>query len=92
MIKTRSAGYNPHKVDDLWHSASKSTRLLVFNQQIDYKTGTMRLREFCGSQSCFVVLFHALGSICNGHPASKVIKNQDVTNSKKSIFNATAIS
>jgi hypothetical protein len=26
----------------------------------------MRLREFCGSQSCFVVLFHALGSICNG--------------------------
>jgi hypothetical protein len=56
------------------------------------KWGTRRLREFCGSQSCFVVLFHALGSICNGHPASKVIKNQVVTNCKKSIFNATAIS
>lgn len=28
----------------------------------------------------------------NGHPASTVVKNQDVTNSKKSIFNATAIS
>ena len=56
------------------------------------KWGTMRLREFCGSLSCFVVLSHALGSICNGHPASRVIKNQDVTNSKNSIFNATAIS
>src|SRR5258708_21392114 len=39
-----------------------------------------------------VVLFRALGSICNGHPASKVNKNQVVTNSKKSISNATAIS
>jgi hypothetical protein len=51
----------------------------------------MRLREFCGSQSCFVVLRRALGSICNGHPASEVVKNQVVTNAKKSIFNATAI-
>jgi hypothetical protein len=27
------------------------------------KRDTMRLREFCGSQSCSVVLLHALGSI-----------------------------
>jgi len=46
------------------------------------KTGTMRLREFCGSQFCFVVLFHALESICNGHPASVVVDNQEVTKSK----------
>jgi hypothetical protein len=37
---------------------------------------TMRLREFCGSQSCFVVPFGSLGSICTGHPASTVVKNQ----------------
>jgi hypothetical protein len=34
------------------------------------------LRDFCVSRSCFVVLSCALGSICNGHPASEVIKNQ----------------
>jgi len=28
------------------------------------------------SSSCFVVLRRALGSICNGHPASKVVNNQ----------------
>ncbi len=44
------------------------------------KWGTMRLWEFCGSQSCFVVLFHAVGSICNGHPASEVVKNQVLEN------------
>jgi hypothetical protein len=59
--------------------ASESHDLLVCNPQIDYKTGTMRLREFCGSQSCFVVLSGALGSICNGHPASDVVGNQEVT-------------
>ncbi len=32
--------------------------------------------EFCGGQSCFVVPCRALGSICNGHPASKVVNNQ----------------
>jgi hypothetical protein len=35
-----------------------------------------RLRDFCGTLSCFVVLSCALGSICNGHPASEVVKYQ----------------
>jgi hypothetical protein len=34
------------------------------------------LRDFCGTLSCFVVLSCALGSICNGHPASEVVKYQ----------------
>jgi hypothetical protein len=33
---------------------------------------------FCVIRSCFVVLSRALGSICNGHPASEVVKNQSV--------------
>jgi hypothetical protein len=77
---------------DVLASVFKSFDLLVFTRRSMADKDTMRLREFCGSRSCFVVLRRALGSICNGHPASKVVKNQDVTNSKKSIFNATAIS
>jgi hypothetical protein len=38
----------------------------------------MRLREFCGTRSCFVVLSCALGSICNGHPASEVDDGKSV--------------
>jgi hypothetical protein len=34
------------------------------------------LREFCETQSCFVVPFRALGSISNGHPASEFVKVQ----------------
>ena len=50
------------------------------------KWGTRRLREFCGSQSCFVVHFYALGSICNGHPASEVVNNQVLAKSKNAYF------
>jgi hypothetical protein len=39
----------------------------------------LRLREFCVGQLCSVVPRRALGSICNGHPASEVVKNQTVT-------------
>ena len=50
------------------------------------KWGTRRLREFCGTSSCFVVLRRALGSICNGHPASEVVKNQVLANYKNAYF------
>src|SRR5882762_8272522 len=40
---------------------------------------TQTLRDFCGSRLCSVVLRRALGSICNGHPASEVVENQIVT-------------
>jgi hypothetical protein len=53
---------------------SKSPGLLVIISRSIAEKDTMRLREFCGSQSCFVVLRRALGSICNGHPASKVLR------------------
>ena len=55
----------------------------------------MRLREVCGSQSCFVVLFLLRRSICNGHHASEllIIKKLQIKEvGKKSLFNATAIS
>jgi hypothetical protein len=46
---------------------------------------TMRLWDYCGSRLCSVVLRRALGSICNGHPASEVVKNQLHTIVKNSI-------
>ena len=48
----------------------------LFSEPSSVEKGTRRLREFCGGQSCFVVPCRALGSICNGHPASKVVNNQ----------------
>ena len=41
--------------------------------------------EFCGTRSCFVVHCPALGSNCNGHPASEVVRNQVVTIAKTPI-------
>ncbi len=46
---------------------------------------TRCLRGFCGTRSCFVVLSRALGSICNGHPASEVVKYQLLAITKFSI-------
>jgi hypothetical protein len=36
----------------------------------------LRVREFCGTRSCFVVLRPARLWISNGHPASVIAKNQ----------------
>jgi hypothetical protein len=76
---------SPDGSDRRVESVFKKFRPLGVYQQIDGPDkDTMRLREFCGSRSCFVVLRRALGSICNGHPASKVVDNQEVTKSKNS--------
>ena len=50
----------------------------------------MRSRGFCGTRLCSVVLRRALGSICNGHPASEVVKNQLHTIVKKPNFDCAA--
>jgi hypothetical protein len=43
------------------------------------KAVALYLPGFCGTRSCSVVLRRALGSICNGHPASEIDLKQVLT-------------
>ena len=66
-------------------SSSGSHVLVLSSGRWGCPKGPETLRDFCVSQSCFVMLRRALGSICNGHPASEVVKNQRLTIDKNPI-------